>query len=234
VAKNLLPFVLLKPVPVVLPIVVKHGLISVRESGALNDDGFRHFAEWMRDGEKIWDEKREAKADKQSLYERLDYQRELSSQELSHRYLVLFNKSGTNVSAACFDRECHQIPFLVDYTLYWASFSVEAEADYIAAVLNSSVVNLAIKPFQSTGLLGERDVTKKILELPIPTFNHENDAHSSLAALGEQCRKKSEAAVHSSEFMVDSSVARQRGFIRSHLESEMEEIDKLVVKLLSK
>ncbi|HKI24731.1 MAG TPA: N-6 DNA methylase [Candidatus Sulfotelmatobacter sp.] len=234
VAKHLLPFTLLKPVPVVLPIVVNHGLISVRESKALNDSGFRHFAEWMQDGEKIWDEKREAKADKQNLYERLDYQRELSSQELSHRYLVLFNKSGTNVSASCFDRSRHQIPFVVDYTLYWASFSAEAEADYITAVLNSSIVNLAIKPFQSTGLLGERDVTKKILELPIPTFNHEDGNHNKLAALGNQSRKKADAVVHVGEFPADTSVARQRAFVRTHLESELKEIDKLVVKLLSK
>jgi hypothetical protein len=232
VAKHLLPFTLLKPVPVVLPIIVKNNLISVRDSKALNEEGFRHLAEWMSDGEKIWGEKREAKADRQNLYERLDYQRELSSQELSHRYLVVFNKSGTNVSAACVDREHHKIPFVVDYTLYWASFSIEAEADYIAAVLNSSVINMAIKPFQSTGLLGERDVTKKLLELPIPTYNHESEAHRKLATLGKQCRKKAEASVDSSEFVADTSVARQRGAIRTHLETEMEEINKLVITLL--
>jgi hypothetical protein len=80
----------------------------------------------------------------------------------------------------------------------------------------------------------ERDVTKKLLELPIPTFNHESEAHRKLAALGKECRKKSEAAVHSGEFATDSSVARQRAFIRTHLESELEQIDKLVVKLISK
>jgi type I restriction-modification system DNA methylase subunit len=234
VARNLLPFTLLKPVSIVLPIVVKHDLISVRTAKELNDDGFRHLAEWMRDAEKIWREKREAKADRQNLYERLDYQRELSSQELSHRYLVLFNKSGTNVSAAVFDRECHQIPFVVDYTLYWASFSIETEADYITAVLNSSVINLAIKPFQSTGLLGERDVTKKLLELPIPTFNHEDKVHCSLSKLGTESRKKTEAVVHSGEFSIDSSLAKQRGFIRTYLEPELQQIDKLVTKLLNK
>jgi type I restriction-modification system DNA methylase subunit len=234
VAKHLLPFKLLEPVPVVLPIVVKHGLISVREAKQLNDDGFRHFAEWMQDAEKIWNEKREAKADKQNIYERLDYQRELTSQELSHRYLVLFNKSGTNVSAAVFDRSEHQIPFIVDYTLYWASFSSEAEANYITAVANSSAVNLAIKPFQSTGLLGERDVTKKLLELPIPTYNHEEKPHVALAEWGKTCATMAADATRSGEFPVDSALARQRAFVRTHLEAELKEIDKVVVKLLSK
>jgi len=77
-------------------------------------------------------------------------------------------------------------------------------------------------------------VTKKLLELPIPTFNHESEAHRKLATLGNQSRKKSEAVVHSGEFPIDSSVARQRAFIRTHLGAEMEEIDELVAKLLSK
>ena len=91
---------------------------------------------------------------------------------------------------------------------------------------------MAIKPFQSTGLLGERDVTKKLLELPIPTFDHESEAHRKLATLGKQCRTKSEAAVHSCEFATETSVARQRASIRAHLETEMEEINKLVITLL--
>jgi len=40
--------------------------------------------------------------------------------------------------------------------------------------------------------------------------------------------------IHSTEFMVDGSVARQRGFIRIHLESELKAIDALVLKLLNK
>ncbi len=234
VAKNLLPFRLLKPVPVVLPIVVTHGLISVREAKQLNDDGFRHLGEWMQDAEKIWKEKREAKAGKQNIYERLDYQRELTSQQLSHRYLVLFNKSGTNVSAAVFDRSEHQIPFIVDYTLYWGSFSNVAEANYITAIVNSSTVNLAIKPFQSTGLLGERDVTKKLLELRIPIYNHEEKSHVALAELGKSCAKAAMEATRSGEFPIDSTVARQRAFVRTHLKKELREIDTLVAKLLSK
>jgi type I restriction-modification system DNA methylase subunit len=228
VAKNLLPFTLLKPVPVVLPIVVKHGVITVQVSETLKREGYRKFAKWMREGEEIWQEKREAKAGKQSLYERLDYQRELSSQELSHRFVVLFNKSGTNVSCSCFDRDAHEIPFLVDYTLYWACFSIQAEADYVAAVLNSTVANIAIKPFQSTGLLGERDVTKKLLELPIPLFDQEKKLHSALADLGKQARTKASAVIHSAEFPRNSTVGRQRAFIRTHLESELKEIDDLV------
>lgn len=44
---------------------------------------------------------------------------------------------------------------------------VAREADYPGAVLNSPVVNEKIKPFQSRGLLGERDIPKKVLELQV-------------------------------------------------------------------
>jgi len=232
VAKNLLPFALLKPVPVALPMLTERGLISVQKADALIREGFREFGKWMRTGEEIWKQKRSAKAEKQSLYERLDYHKGLSDQALLHRHLVLFNKSGTNVSAAVFDRNSYHTPFVVDYTLYWASFSDQAEADYLTAVLNSSLANLAIKPFQSTGLLGERDVTKKLLELPIPTFDHDNPKHRKLSELGAKARVEAVNAIKPGKFPVDSSVARQRGFMREHLKAELQEIDKLVAALL--
>lgn len=233
VAKHVLPFAVRDPVPVVLPIAVNNeGLISVRDSQGLRREGFREFAKWMRQGEDIWKAKREAKAERQSLYERLDYQRGLSVQALSQRYLVLFNKSGTNVSAACFDRNSFAMPFVVDYTLYWAAFSSETEADYVAAVLNSSIANIAIKPFQSTGLLGERDVTKKLLELPIPMFDHQDSKHIRLSELGIKARKAAYNALLCSQFPGGSSTARQRSFMRRVVESELEEIDKLVSALL--
>ncbi|MGH9762556.1 MAG: N-6 DNA methylase, partial [Blastocatellia bacterium] len=116
---------------------------------------------------------------------------------------------------------------------YWASFSGESEANYITAVLNSAAVNLAIKPFQSTGLLGERDVTKKLLELPIPTYDHEDKTHVAVTELGKACAEEAAEATRSVEFPVGSSLARQRGFVRTHLEAELKHIDELVAKLLS-
>ena len=122
----------------------------------------------------------------------------------------------------------------VDVKLYWAAFSTREEADYVVAVFNSETVNAAIKPFQSVGLLGERDIHKKLLELPIPTYNHEDPKHQKISKLGAKARETAVIAIRSGEFPLDSSIAKQRGFIRTHLEAEMEEIDALVAKLLSK
>lgn len=94
-------------------------------------------------------------------------------------------------------------------------------------------MNAAIKPFQSTGLLGERDVHKKLLELPIPTFDQEKPKHRRISELGATAREEAVKAIQSGEFPVDSTIARQRRFMREHLKSELEEIDKLVAALLS-
>ena len=113
----------------------------------------------------------------------------LTAQDLRHRHLVLYNAGGTNVSAAHFDRESDPLPFVVDHKLYWAAFSDPQESDYVTAILNSETINERIKPFQSTGLLGERDVHKKLLELPIPTYNAAVQVHRELAELGHTARQ---------------------------------------------
>ena len=231
--RHVLPFAVMAPATVVLPIQSHDGALSVVKAESLMNEGYRDFGKWMQKAEITWAEKRGDKAERQTAYERLDYQRGVTSQSLAQRYLLLYNAEGTNVSATFFDRKSHPLPFVVEHTIYWAAFSSRQEADYLCAVLNSQVVNLAIKPFQATGLLGERHIQKKLLELPIPIFNHENSAHIALAERGEAARREAEKAVKSREFPEDTSIARQRSFIRTHLKAQLAEIDKLVTKLLS-
>jgi len=231
-SRHLLPFVTLTPDWVVLPIEEKHGELSIIQAEKLTKEGYREFGKWMKSAEDLWKSKRGNKADKQTLYERLDYQRELTVQSLAHRHLVLYNAAGTNVSAAYFDRKKHP-RFLVEHKLYWAAFSNQREAHYVVAVLNSQTANELIKPFQSTGLMGERDIEKKLLELPIPTFDHDNAKHDRLAELGIAAWKKANEVVQSPDFPAGTSTARQRGLIRTNLESELGQIDKLVKELFA-
>ena len=62
----------------------------------------------------------------------------------------------------------------------------EDEAHYLAAFLNSNQANVAMKPFQSSGLFGARDVHRKILDVPLPRFTPANAQHQALAALGRE------------------------------------------------
>lgn len=186
----------------------------------------------MSKAESIWDIKRGEKAEKQTLYQRLDYQRELTRQNPSQRHLVLYNAAGTNVSASRFDRLAYALPLIVEHKLYWSAVADENEADYLTGLLNSDTANEAIKPFQSTGLLGERDIEKKILDLPIPTYDHTIEKHRELALLGERAHRDAAALVASPSFPAASSLARQRAFIRQNLKSTLDEIDKIVRTIL--
>lgn len=232
IAKHLLPFVLLKPDLIVLPFVNNHGTLSPYPAAALKASGYRHMGEWMEKVERIWTEKRAAKAGRVTALEWLNYQGKLTGQNLNQRHLVLYNAAGTNVSAAHFDRHSPSLPFVVDHKLYWAAFSDPQEADYVAAILNSETVNERIKPFQSTGLLGERDVHKKLLELPIPSYDRESQGHLRLAELGDTAAKEAARLVGSDSFPSRMSLARQRGLIRQNLKETLAEIDRHVKKLL--
>lgn len=232
ISKQVLPFVVLEPVTVVLPITEKQGLLTMYSAEALVANGYREFGKWVRQAEKVWIEKRKGKAKKQNLYERLDYQRELTRQDLSQRHLVLYNHSGMNLAAAYFDRHSCALPFVVDVKLYWAAFRDAEEADYVAAVLNAEFVNAAIKPFQSTGLLGERDIHKKVLDLPIPVYNRKLEEHQRLAELGQRARDEAAAVAKSPSFPAASSLARQRAFMRENLKKTLQEIDRLVRRIL--
>ncbi len=232
-SRHVLPFAHFVPADIVLPVSVKDGNLTIVKAQEMMDSGFREFGTWMKAVEELWNTKRGDKADKQTVYEWLDYQGKLTAQSLRQRHLVLYNAAGTNVSAAYFDRHAYPT-FVVEHKLYGAAFADPDEAHYVVAILNSDTANQAIKPFQSTGLMGERDIEKKLLELPIPIFNAEDAIHKKLSELGAAAKQSARGALNSGTFPADGSLARQRGFIRTHLEAELEEIDKLVISLLSK
>jgi hypothetical protein len=142
ISKHVLPFCVLTPATVVLPIEDENGSLNVVHADQLMKVGYREIAKWMKEAEQTWDRLRGDKADKQTVYERLEYQGGLSAQNLKQRHLVLYNAAGTNVSAAYFDRTKHP-RFVVEYKLYWAAFSDEREAHHVSAVLNSNMANKA-------------------------------------------------------------------------------------------
>lgn len=232
VSRHLVPFSLVGASNVVLPVAEKQGHLAVVTASQLTRQGHREFGNWMAEAERIWNSKREDKASKQTLYEWLDYQGKLTSQDLRQRHLVLYNHSGMNVAAACFDRDTQKSAFIVDVKLYWAAFSDPDEADYLAAILNSETVNAAIKPFQSVGLLGERDIHKKLLELPIPEYDPDDLTHRKIAGLGAEARATVANVIVTGEFPAGAGIAKRRAFIRRHLKAEMGQINALVARLL--
>ena len=229
-SRHILPFAVLTPAIIVVPVEAQHGALSVRTAEQLQKAGYRKMAGWMRKVETIWHEKRKEKAAQQTVYERLDYQRELTTQILSHQHLVLYNAAGANVSAAYLDRGLLPLDFLVDHKLYWLPCASPDEAHFLVAILNSRAVNEAIKPFQSMGLLGERDIHKKVLDLPIPEYDSRVTLHTSLAEWGKTLREKAKGLIESRP--LPATLAIQRALIRDSFQDDFQELDKLVSKLL--
>ncbi len=231
ISHHVLPFAMREPATVVLPLEESNGSYYTMTTHELRRKGYREFAKWMEQAEKIWAEKRGVKTS-HSLLQWLDYSGKLTSQSPSNRRLVLYNASGTNVSAAYVDRDRLPLRFLVDHKLYWIAVRQPMEAHYLTAILNADASNQAIKPFQSTGLLGERDIHKKLLDLPIPTFDSGIALHRKLSELGRDAHRQAQAVIAGPEFPAGGSLARQRAYIRTALGETLAEIDGLVRELL--
>ena len=229
-SRHVLPFATLEPAVIVLPVEWAHNELRIRTSDELRKEGYRDFARWMKRAEEIWEEKRGEKAEKQTLYQWLDYQGKLTAQNLLDRHLVLYNAAGTDVCAAYLDRASLWLPFVVEHKLYLAACSSQAEGDYLASVLNSEAVNEAIKPFQSMGLMGERDIEKKVLDLPFPEYNSKQAKHRDLADLGAQARVQ--AAKQVAKTTLPPSLAKRRAVIREYLGAIANEIDAIVKTLI--
>jgi hypothetical protein len=225
-----LPFALLDPALIVLPIhIVKNRPVLLSED-ELNALGDREFAKWMKQVNSIWLEKRGKKADNGSASEWLDYQGKLSNQDSTLPHLVLYNAAGTNVSAAYYDRQSGTLPFIVEHKLYWAAFATAEEALYLTALLNSETANERIKPFQSMGLMGERDIEKKLLDLPIPLFKASNPAHIDLARIGAEASAKTAELLKKVE--LPTQLSKRRELVRGHLSQLMSQINDLTSKVL--
>jgi hypothetical protein len=230
-SRHLLPFALVDPPLILLPCEAKGSHLVVVTADELRSKGYREFAKWMHEAEKLWNAARKQKAERHTVYEWLDYQGKLTAQSVEHRYLVLYNAAGTNISATVFDRRSLPMPFLVEHKLYWAAFDSEEEAHYLAAILNSNVPNDEIKPFQSLGLMGERDIEKKVLELPIPFFNDKKAQHRKLAKLSADAHRQ--AADFVAATTLPDSLAKKRGMVREAVNDTIEQIDAIVEGLLT-
>jgi hypothetical protein len=229
-SKHVLPFALLDPSYIVLPVLKEHGKYVLKTSGELRKSGFRAAADWFSQAEKEWNEKRGQKAGKVNIYDWLNYQNKLIKQDPISDHLVLYNTSGMNVSATMAEIKSFGQPFFADAKTYWCSPRSREEGYYITAILNSDIINRLIKPFQSKGLLGERDIHTKVLEAPIPEFKKSNKLHKEIAELAEEAEKQVRGYV--SSHSLPKSIGRQRGEVRQSIKELLGQIDKKVERLI--
>jgi len=237
---DLVSFGYVKLRPIVLPIEqtsVGYRLLDIDE---LRRRGYVHMARWLENVQKLWDEKSTEKAKKSfpRVIDSINYQGLLALQNPRKRYSVIYNSSGTNLVSCVIDKK--MLPnfqlaktvikpknFVADKKTHLYETDNELEAHYLCAILNSNLVNEMIKPLQTRGLFGERDIGRRPFMLPIPKFNKNDKLHLKLAELSKQCHVK----IASLKF-IKKSTANLRKKAREVVEKELAEIDKLVSQLL--
>lgn len=238
-AKSILPFALYEPDLVALPVMVEtegnRKKIKLLNADGLRKEGYLNAATWFADVENIWQIHRTEKNSNIASQDYLNWQNKLTDQNLNHPYLVLYNSSGKDANTVLVKRADLDLEFLIDYKTYWLSTENQEEAYYLLAILNSETPNLMMKDFQSKGLFGARDVSKKILDIYYPRYDGAAAAHQRLAALGRLCHER--AAEYLREHPPVSplggpQLGKLRVSIKRHLAKELKEVDGLVRKLV--
>jgi hypothetical protein len=247
-SKSILPYALFKPDLVVLPITIERNetsnlneikvwsAVEIRRMGCLS------ASKWFSNTEKIWDIQKTAKSKDMSASGRLNYQRGLSGQNLNLRYLVLYNSSAKDANAVVVDREnifqqapFNRLRFIVESKAYVYYTNDADEANYLVAVLNSTLPNLMMKDFQSRGLFGARDVHKKILDIYFPKYNAKDKTHAKLAGLSHELHRKAAQFLAENppqQELTPMHLGRLRLAIKKHLAEGLKTIDELVGKLI--
>lgn len=238
-SKSILPFALYKPDLVVLPVTIinerERKIVKLHSPDDLRKEGFLNAAKWFANCENIWKIHRTEKNQNISSEDYLNWQNKLTEQNFNIPYLVMYNASAKDANATIVKRDQIDVDFFVESKGYVFFTNNEKESYYLTSILNSNVPNELMKDFQTKGLFGARDVHKKILDIYFPRFDESNLVHQKLAALGKKAHEKV------SQYLKDNPpqqeltaihLGRLRVAIKKHLSKEMEEIDKVVKRVL--
>lgn len=233
---DLVPFGHLPFRTVVLPIVWKpDGYKKLRASEA-REEGYLGLAGWLEKCEEMWKEKQGEKAGRMTVYQRLHRYHGLTQQHRK-RYTVVYPASATYLCAAVIQKpspDAQTKPFVSESKLYYHDTDSEEEAHYISGILNSPYLDAELKPLQSKGDFGPRDIHKKMWAFPIPFYTRQNEAHKNLAELGNECNKLTgEYLKDAPAKLREGSLGRLRGLIREKLRPQLDEIDAIVRTILT-
>ncbi len=110
----------------------------------------------------------------------LNYRKKLTKQSFSPgHFLVLCGAGGSNIAASYIKLTDKNKDIIIDQTLYYIQVDTEKEALFLVGLLNSDVLNEAIKAYQPSGKMGERHI-HTIPYLFIPKYDPMVPEHSEL------------------------------------------------------
>jgi len=239
---DIVPFNKIRKRLLVLPIDVNDTTRMVEASdttGIMKPD----MKNYLTKVEQIFEEKKPASAKKMTIYQWINWRNKLTDQKPSS-FKVLYTAKGKYLAACVvkgreeYDFGEQDVSFPVNNELiceagtYWFNTESKKEAHYLCAILNSKVVDDFIKPMQSQGMLGPRDIHLTPLEFPaFVKFDEDDPVHNELAEISGKCEQKVNGIIKSLNY---TSLGRIRTEIRIGLSPEIIRIDELVTKLYKK
>lgn len=234
---DLVPFGTINVRMVVLPIIIENGIPNVCNSYLdLQNNGYSKASKYFERVEKHWHENSTVRQKNTTIYSWLNYRNKISVQNLNVRYNVLYTASSTYLASCVIDQKENRSMegiklngFLAESKTYYFETDNSNEANYLCAFLNSKTIDQLIKPTQTHGLWGYRDIHKRPLSLPIPLFNAMNKDHLRLAELGELCSTKVKSLTANLKY---SKIGKIRTDIRNSLKNELDEISKITKKII--
>jgi SAM-dependent methyltransferase len=149
-------------------------------------DEYPGLAEWWRRAEKLWEAHKTA-TNRLALLHQLDYMGKLHKQMPVPQHRVVYTKSGQHLAACRID----DASAIIDHTLYWAAVSTAAEAQYLAAILNSDAVSVGVTSLQARGQHNPRHFDMHVFALGFPIFDADNALHRHLVALAARAEEVS-------------------------------------------
>jgi hypothetical protein len=235
-AEDLLPFAIRKFRLVVLPLLAKDDRFVLVSPEDILAEGAPLASDWMRTADKIWE--RRKKEDQPTLNEYINYDQKITKQNPAAEFVFLYNRSATNLTAAYITAEESQKVgllqtqgFIADFVMYRYYPDSEDHALYLVGVLNTPVVNAAIKRWQTQGLKGERDIARRPFEVcPIPLFDSANDLHHKIVEVSRVARLK----MLDWKSKIEGNAAQARWAARKVIRPELESLNELVKQLLEK
>ena len=238
-SNNLLPFTIINTRNILLPIKITNNNVSFLYPDYIEMKNDFYTSNWFRKVEESWEKFRTERNKGTSFIEYLNYRNKIGTQNFSSKYSVLYNTSGTNICSAIINKsEFSDFPFVADSKSYYFDTDIEDEAYYIVSFLNSPKTNTLIKPFQNKGIYGERDIHKKVLDLPLPQFNKKIDSHVELVEIGKIACSKSKQFLtergqkHSNYNLNANNLGRLRSELRNYITKELSSIDQILIEVL--
>lgn len=220
--ESIAPFRVLRPVLAVIP--WDPTTDCMLDAEAAEHRGYPGLSRWLREAERLWEHHGRTPM---TLIQRWNYMDALVRQVPPAAIRVVYSKSGVLPAASVIeDRSA-----LIDHKLYWAEMESQAEACYLAGILNSEAIRGRVEALQSRGRWGARDFDKLIFALPIPRFDPQSDNHRRVVALSREAMRVAAAA----DLPDEAYFTYARRIVRGRLQQAglMHELDAMVDRLLS-